>query len=140
MLARSPFVRRASEVLHAPTARWEPLFFAVSAIALLLFGARGGLGYPFNLISTPQIPSDARIMPFLTFGAVVIPCLFAEMARNSGRVWVRWAGPLAIGAALPAGTAGSIGVAQAGAPCRLYEDPRYALYALGCAAGAVPRR
>jgi hypothetical protein len=37
MLARSPLVRRAWQALHAPSARWEPVFFVVSVIALLLF-------------------------------------------------------------------------------------------------------
>ena len=84
---------------------------AAAVVFLLLFGARGGLGYLFNLIATPQIRSDARVMPFLTFGAVVILCLFAEMTRDSDRRWIRWAGPIAIALALLGGTIGSIGVA-----------------------------
>lgn len=84
---------------------------AAALVFLVLFGARGGLGYLFNLLAMPQIRSDARVMPFLVFGAVVILCLFAEMARDSARSWVRWAGPVAVGATLLAGTAGSIGVA-----------------------------
>jgi hypothetical protein len=84
---------------------------AAAVVFLLLFGARGGLGYVFNLVATPQIRSDARVMPFLTFGAVVILCLLAEMARDSARRWVRWAGPLAIAAVLLGGAMGSAGVA-----------------------------
>jgi hypothetical protein len=78
---------------------------------LVLFGARGGLGYLFNLIATPQIRSDARVMPFLVFGAVVILCLFAEMARDSHRRWIRYGVPIAVGLTLLAGVAASMGVA-----------------------------
>jgi hypothetical protein len=84
---------------------------AAAVVFLLLFGARGGIGYVFNLVATPQIRSDARVMPFLTFGVVVILCLFAEMARDSVRRWIRWAGPLAIAAVLLACATGSMGVA-----------------------------
>lgn len=90
---------------------------------LVLFGARGGIGYLFNLIAMPQIRSDARVMPFLTFGVVVILCLFAEMARDSERRWVRWAGPLGIVAVLLASAAGSIGVA-ARAQALVLADPK----------------
>jgi hypothetical protein len=108
--------------LSAPKLRLVVLC-AVAVVFLLLFGARGGLGYLFNLIAMPQIRSDARVMPFLTFGAVVILCLLAEMARDSARRWIRWAGPLAIGALLLAGTVGSIGVAARLQSATL-SDPR----------------
>jgi hypothetical protein len=84
---------------------------AAAVVFLLLFGARGGVGYLFNLLAAPQIRSDARVMPFLTFGVVLILCLFAEMARDSARRWIRWAGPLAIAAVLLGGAIGSSGVA-----------------------------
>jgi hypothetical protein len=84
---------------------------AAAVVFLLLFGARGGIGYLFNLIATPQIRSDARVMPFLTFGVVLILCLFAEMARDSGKRWIRYGGPIAIGLVLLVGILGSTGVA-----------------------------
>ncbi|MGZ3273392.1 MAG: hypothetical protein ACXU82_07020 [Caulobacteraceae bacterium] len=102
---------RTLEGPAAPKLRLAVLCALVVAF-LVLFGARGGLGYLFNLIATPQIRSDARVMPFLAFGVVVILCLFAEMARDSDRRWVRWAGPAAVGAVLIACAMGSMGAAS----------------------------
>jgi phosphoglycerol transferase len=87
------------------------LLSAATLTFLVLFGARGGLGYIFNLLASPAIRADSRVLPFLAFGAVVILCLFAEMARDSERRWMRWAGPAAIALILLAGAAGSFGLA-----------------------------
>ena len=129
MILAAPLVSAAGgarlRTLQGPSAEKLRLAVLCAAVVtfLVLFGARGGLGYLFNLIATPQIRSDGRVMPFLTFGVVVILCLFAEMARDSGRRWVRWAGPLAIGVVLLGGTVGSIGVA-AKAQSATLADPK----------------
>jgi phosphoglycerol transferase len=113
----APFVCAAGQVrlrtLQGPAAPKLRLAVLCATVVtfLVLFGARGGLGYLFNLLAMPQIRSDARVMPFLAFGAVVVLCLFAEMARDSDRRWLRWAGPAAVGVVLIAGAAGSAGLA-----------------------------
>jgi uncharacterized membrane protein len=65
----------------------------------ILFAARGGIGYLFNLMVSPAIRADARIMPFLTLAAIVVTCVGAELASASPRIWWRWGG-LALAAVL----------------------------------------
>ncbi len=72
--------------------RWQteaprayPSLIGLSAaliVFMILFGARGGLGYLFNLLVAPEIRSDARLMPFMTIAAVIIACALAEWART----------------------------------------------------------
>ena len=66
---------------------------AVCIVFGLLFGARGGLGFIFNLLVTPEIRADARLMPFLTFAAVIILCVAAEMSAALPARWMRIGGP-----------------------------------------------
>ena len=89
---------------------------------LVLFGARGGIGYIFNLVGMAQIRSDSRVLPFLTFGVVVILCLFAEMSRDSDWRWMRRLGPIGIGTVLLGCAIGSFGAASK-AQSALLADP-----------------
>jgi hypothetical protein len=78
-------------------------FCALSIVFGLLFGVNGGLGYFFNLLVTPQIRADERLMPFLTFAAIVILAAAAEMASRSRPPLFRFVIPAAIALVLVAG-------------------------------------
>lgn len=67
-------------------------FCSVLIVFALLFAARGGIGYLFNLVVSPVIRADARIMPFLTLAAIIVTCAAAELAWASRRNWLRWGG------------------------------------------------
>jgi hypothetical protein len=73
---------------------------AALIVFMILFGARGGLGYIFNLLVSPQIRADARLMPFLTTAAVVIICALGEWGRIGRHGLVRVGGPVIAGLAL----------------------------------------
>jgi hypothetical protein len=62
----------------------------------ILFGVSGGLGFLFNLIVSPQIRADARLMPFLNVAAIVILCSAAELAAFCHRFWVRAGAPVLV--------------------------------------------
>ncbi len=81
---------------------------AALIVFMMMFGARGGLGYIFNLLVSPQIRADARLMPFLTVTAVVIVCALGEWALRS-RPWpVRYGGAAIAGLALLLSTHGAV--------------------------------
>jgi hypothetical protein len=84
---------------------------ATLVVFMVWFGARGGLGYIFNLVAMPQIRADSRVLPVFTFGAVVMLCLLAETARDSDRRWIRYGGPLAVALVLLVSAASSFGAA-----------------------------
>jgi phosphoglycerol transferase len=74
-------------------------FCALCIVFAILFGARGGLGYIFNLLFTPEIRADGRLMPFLNFAAIVTLCAGAELLAKTGSRWLGYAG-LAVVASL----------------------------------------
>ena len=51
----------------------------------LLFAVRGGLGLWFNTAVTPAIRAQNRVMPFLTFFALILLLTWAENRRRDGR-------------------------------------------------------
>lgn len=77
---------------------------AILIVFIILFGARGGLAFIFNLLVSPQIRADARLMPFLVTAAVVIACALGEWARHARPLLVRYGGPLVAGLVLLAST------------------------------------
>jgi hypothetical protein len=81
---------------------------AALIVFMMLFGARGGLGYIFNLLVSPAIRSDSRLMPFLTMAAVVITCALGDWSRTSGYRLVRYGGPVIAGLALLLSTHGAL--------------------------------
>ena len=70
-------------------------FCAALVVFALLFGARGGLGYMFNLLVTPEIRADGRLMPFLTFAAIVMIGVAAALTTAIPQRWWGWAGQAA---------------------------------------------
>ena len=68
-------------------------FCSLLVVFALLFGVQGGLGFLFNLLFTPEIRADARLMPFLNVAAVVLLCGLAELAFLSRPVWLRYGAP-----------------------------------------------
>lgn len=87
--------------------RWGLLvLIAASFIVVgLLYAVPGGLGFWFNILVAPQIRAPARIMPFLTFFAVVVitataTVMLAAKARVPGILAVVLLGAL-VGAAWP---------------------------------------
>jgi hypothetical protein len=81
---------------------------AALIVFMMLFGARGGLGYIFNLLVSPQIRADARLLPFLTTAAVVVTCAIGDWALTSRHWPVRYGGPLIAGLALLLSTHGTV--------------------------------
>lgn len=101
-LLSTPFVAAICQS-YAPTqdSAQRPWLRLIGMSALLvvfglLFGAEGGIGFIFNLLISPEIRGDARLMPFLTFGAVVILCCAGELAASTGWRWLRLAGPTVV--------------------------------------------
>jgi hypothetical protein len=83
----------------AAAGRSKPGLIGLCAILIvfgLLFGARGGLGFEFNLLVTPEIRADSRLMPFLTFAAIVILCIAAERAAELPAPWIRIGAPILV--------------------------------------------
>lgn len=83
----------------APTAKGESvpklrLVMLCGSLMLffMLYSVRGGIAFSFNLLVTAEIRATERIMPFLTFGAALLICLGAELARDSDHRWVRYVG------------------------------------------------
>jgi phosphoglycerol transferase len=72
-------------------ARTESQRTAIAGLAFLLitfsllYAIRGGLGYVFNYIVAPQIRAQVRILPFLSFYAVVLVCFMMEALWSKGR-------------------------------------------------------
>lgn len=60
----------------------------------VFFAARGGLGLLFNHIVTASFRAQSRIMPFLTFFAIVIVLVWVQQARAGRRRWPRIVVPL----------------------------------------------
>jgi phosphoglycerol transferase len=83
---------------------------AIYIVFALLFGFRGGLGFIFNLVVTPEIRADARLMPFLTFAAIIIVCAAAEMTTAMRPSWIRIGGPILAAVALAVSIRPSLGV------------------------------
>ena len=65
---------------------------AAFVVCGLLFASRGGIGYLFNDLVNPSIRAQARIMPFLSFFAIVIVCTFTQMLLARQRRWGAVAG------------------------------------------------
>lgn len=85
----SPVLAFASGLRHSHQSR--TIFICAACLCFGVFYAqRGGLGYFFSLLITPQIRAPARIMPFLTFFAVVIviSAIFFCADRKWGRLGV----------------------------------------------------
>jgi phosphoglycerol transferase len=77
---------------------------AICLVFGLMFGARGGIGYLFNLLITPELRGASRLMPFLNLGAAIILCAAAEMAARAKIGWLRCVIPALIAVLLLAGT------------------------------------
>lgn len=56
----------------------------------LLFAVNGGLGFLFNMMVTPEIRADERLMPFITFAAIVVVASGAEAAMGLTSVGLRY--------------------------------------------------
>lgn len=67
--------------------RWGLLVIIAAAFIVfgLLYAVPGGLGFWFSLFVAPQIRAPARIMPFLTFFAVVVVTVPATVMLSSNR-------------------------------------------------------
>jgi phosphoglycerol transferase len=65
-------------------------FCSVCIIFALLFGARGGIGFLFNLLVSPEIRAGSRLMPFLNFAAVVMLCAVGELFGAVKRPTLRY--------------------------------------------------
>lgn len=55
----------------------------------VLFTARGGLGLLFNQIVTASFRAQSRVIPFLTFFAIVVVLVWLQQARHARRRWLR---------------------------------------------------
>lgn len=62
----------------------------------VFFATRGGLGLLFNQIVTASFRAQSRIMPFLTFFAIVIVLAWVQQALAGGRRWPRVVIPLVL--------------------------------------------
>ena len=101
VLLTTPLILAGCQLLTKDSAQREDPrlrligFCSALVVFAMLFAARGGIGYLFNLLVSPVIRADARIMPFLTLAAIILVCAGAELASSSSRVWMRWGGPAA---------------------------------------------
>jgi hypothetical protein len=87
VILTSPVLALASGL--AQTRRSQMIFVSASCIAFgLIYAERGGLAYFFNLLVTPQIRATARIMPFLSFFALVVVLSAICFGADSRRRWV----------------------------------------------------
>ncbi|MBN8939078.1 MAG: hypothetical protein J0H01_06280 [Rhizobiales bacterium] len=67
---------------------WLPMMLITFGI---IFSIRGGLGYIFNHIVDGTIRSQERVLPFLTFFAIVIFCSVAKSIWNFRKtIGIRW--------------------------------------------------
>jgi hypothetical protein len=69
--------------------RWSELVYISAACIVfgLLYSISGGLGYFFNMFLAPSIRATARVMPFLTFFALVVVLASVELLiANKARV------------------------------------------------------
>jgi hypothetical protein len=74
VILSSPLILVATGALQRERSRSETLVYFSAAFLVfgILFSINGGLGYYFNLLVAPSIRAQARIMPFLSFCALVI--------------------------------------------------------------------
>lgn len=87
-------------------------FCAILIAFGLLFGARGGLGYIFNLVFSSEIRADGRLMPFLSFAAVATLCLVAELFSRADKRWFRSLGQIGVALLLLVSVKPAIGGAK----------------------------
>ena len=72
------------------SARARVVFLAAACITFgLVFAQRYGLGYLFNTYVYPAIRGQNRIMPFLSFFALLIVCSAVEAALSLRLTWCR---------------------------------------------------
>lgn len=92
----------------------------------VLFAVRGGLGFYFNELVSPAIRAQNRIVPFLSFFALVIVLTSVELAAASRRRWVRRVAPVLLTGALvvsvPPGIVGFLATRQAAFLANEYEQ------------------
>lgn len=70
-------------VLNARSPRTRMIATCIAFVTFgLIFSIRGGLGYVFNFVFGGAIRGQERIMPFLTFFAVVVACLTPGCFRS----------------------------------------------------------
>jgi len=82
----APLLYRSSAPGLPGTTIW--LAFCLTA-ACLIFSTRGGLGYIFNVLVVPYIRATARVMPVLTFLAILIFCAGTQVVTHYITPWAR---------------------------------------------------
>ncbi|WP_458098529.1 hypothetical protein [Roseomonas sp. WA12] len=88
----------------------QTIFAANAMICIgVFFATRGNIGYLFNEFLSPAIRGQARIMPFLTFLAIITVCLFSSLICSSqsamARLWSALVSISLICSAIPASQA-----------------------------------
>lgn len=90
--------------------RADLIFLCAACLVFgLLFAVRAGLGLLFNIYLTPLIRAQERIIPFLSFFALVIVCVLIDASRTSRARWVQTTIPTVLLVGLLASAAPSVG-------------------------------
>lgn len=113
VILASPVITITLGLSNHETARLQRLaFLCASSLCFgLLYAQRGGLAFYFNLLVAPHIRATARIIPFLSFFAIVLTLVAAD-ALLRGHKYSKLSGLVVVAAlftaALP--TVGAFGV------------------------------
>jgi hypothetical protein len=90
--------------------RTDLIFLCAACLVFgLLFAVRAGMGLLFNIYLTPLIRAQERILPFLSFFALVIICVLIDSSRASRARWVQTTIPTVLLVGLLASAAPSVG-------------------------------
>jgi hypothetical protein len=87
----SPLALATIGSLQTPRPRWLHLSYAAFACIVfgIIYSINGGLGYYFNMFVQPSIRATARVMPFLSFFALVIMLSITEALIETGTLVAR---------------------------------------------------
>lgn len=113
VIMASPVIALILGLSNLENVRSQRLAFLCAACLCfgLLYAQRGGLGFYFNLLVAPQIRATARIIPFLSFFAILLTLVAADGLLGGHKYFklIGWAVVAALyAAALP--TVGAFGI------------------------------